>query len=280
MSNKFGIGSAGPVGFIKAPFAAFGQYWSLLRELVKREVVGRYRGAHFGLLWSLINPILMLAVYALAFGSIMKARWQTTHGEVADFVPILFLGIVVHGMFAECITRAPRLVQENVSYVKKVVFPLPVLGWSTVLSSAFHMVMNLLVFLVIAGFFYRDLAFTAPLIVFVLIPLILLCVGSTWLLAALGPYFKDLGQVMPIVGTAMFFLSSAIIPVDSLDSRYQAVFRLNPLTFLIDQSREVMLFGRYPDWAGLAVYAGTAFLFMCGAHLLFKKASSGFSDVL
>lgn len=262
------------------PFSAFRTNRTLLRELVKREIIGRYRGAHFGLFWSLINPVLMLAVYALAFGSIMKARWISSEGGGHAFVLILFLGIVVHGMFAECITRAPRLIQENVSYVKKIVFPLPVLGWSSVFSAGFHLLMNLVVFVLMAAFIYRDLAPTAPLIVIIIFPLVLLCVGSTWILAALGPYFRDLGQITPIIATAMFFLSSAIIPVDTLEPKYKIIFNLNPLTFLIDQSREVMLYGNWPDWQGIFIYTLCAFLLMCAGHWLFMKASTGFSDVL
>ena len=90
------------------PFGAFGTYRSLTLELAKRDVLGRYRGASFGLLWSLISPFLMLMVYSFAFGFVMKSKWpQTAQGHV-HYSIILFVGLIVHGFFAECLNRDAR----------------------------------------------------------------------------------------------------------------------------------------------------------------------------
>lgn len=265
---------------LTSPFHALGRFRSLTWELAKRDVLGRYRGAHFGLLWSLLGPLFTLIIYSIAFGSIMKSRWVSSQGEMADFTPILFLGIIVHGLFAECISRAPKLMQENASYVKRVVFPLPILSWVSILSALFHVAMNLIVFILIAGAYYHDLAATVVWVPVVLLPLVLLCVAASWFLSALGPYFKDLGQVMPIVSTAMFFLSSAIIPVDTLDEKYKLIFYLNPLTFFIDQTRNVALWNQLPNFNALAIATVCSLALMYLAHSLFRKASTGFSDVL
>ena len=103
---------------------------SLITTLVKREIVGRYRGSVMGMAWSFFNPLLMLVIYTFVFTVAFKARWGVGDEESkAEFAIILFAGLIVHGLFAECINRAPGLILSNVNYVKKVVFPLEVLPW-------------------------------------------------------------------------------------------------------------------------------------------------------
>ncbi len=265
---------------ILEPFSAFGEYRSLTYELTRRDIQGRYRGASFGLFWSLLSPFLMLLVYTLAFGYVLRSRWPGTTGETSDFALILFVGLIVHGLFAECLARAPGLIVGNANYVKRIVFPLHVLVWSMVLSALFHTVTNTIVFallfLIVHGFIHP----TIVLLPLVLLPLVLVTVGVSWLLAAAGVYLRDIGQVTGVLSTALLFLSSAIIPLESLPERYQIVFRLNPLTFIIDQAREVAIWGRLPDWSGLGLYLVGAMLVACLGYAVFNKARKGFSDVL
>lgn len=263
-----------------APFGAFSRHWSLTRELARRDILGRYRGANFGLLWSLLSPLLMLAIYSLAFGEIMKSRWQTASGESISVAPVLFAGIIVHGFFAECLSRSPKLMQENVSYVKRVVFPLDVLSWSVALASLFHLVMNLVIFVALSALAFHLVSPLALLLPVVLLPLVLLTVAVSWFTAALGVYVRDIQQVVPVLTTAMFFLSSAVVPVDGLPDRYRWVFRLNPLTFFIDQVRNVALWGVQPNWTALAAYLVAAIVTMYFAYGWLKLTGKGFADVL
>src|SRR5690606_27703672 len=136
-------------------------------------------------------------------------------------------GIIVHGFFAECMVRAPGLMQGNANYVKKVIFPLPVLPWSVVWSALFHMGMNLLVFVLLAGLVYGIFSWYIVLLPLVLAPLVMLTIAATWVTAALGVYLRDINQAVPVVVTGMFFLSSAIIPVESVPEQYRLVFHLN-----------------------------------------------------
>jgi lipopolysaccharide transport system permease protein len=262
------------------PFAAFGRHRNLTRELVRNEILGRYRGATFGMLWSLLSPFMMLVVYTIAFGSILKGRWPQVGDTHAEFGLVIFVGIFVHGFFGECFTRAPRLMLENANYVKRVVFPLDILPWTMVLSGIFHLSMNVLVFCLLSFFVFQQLSPMVLLLPLVLAPLVLLTVAVSWVMSSLGVYLRDVAQVAPVVATAMFFLSSAIIPVDAVPAQYQLVFKLNPLTFFIDQARAVALWGQQPDWIGLGWYAigGVAAVF--AAHAWFRRTSRGFADVL
>lgn len=262
------------------PFAAFGRHRNLTRELVRNEILGRYRGASFGMLWSLLSPFMMLVVYAIAFGSILKGRWPQVGDTHAEFGLVIFVGIFVHGFFGECFTRAPRLMLDNANYVKRVVFPLDILPWTMVLSALFHLAMNVLVFCLLSFFVYRQLSPLVILLPVVLAPLVLLTVAVSWVVSSLGVYLRDIMQVAPVVSTAMFFLSSAIVPVQAVPEQYQLLFHLNPLTFFIDQAREVALWGRPPDWAGLGLYAIGGLVAVFLAHAWFRRTSRGFADVL
>jgi lipopolysaccharide transport system permease protein len=262
------------------PLDALFRYRVLTKELVKREILGRYRGATFGLLWSLISPFLMLMVYTLAFGYILKGRWPGTSGSTLDFTLILFVGLIVHGFFAECLTRSPQLVLSNTNYVKRVLFPLQILPWSMALAALFHLAMNVVVLLLMKFFLHQQMHATTPLLPVVLLPLFVLTIGTSWMIAALGVYLRDIGQVVGVLATAMLFLSSAIVPVESLPENFRWVFYANPLTFIIDQARNVVIWGKGPDWTVWTIYMVCASAFSLLSFTLFQKLRKGFADVL
>lgn len=272
--------SHAPLLSIDGPFSAWTRHRSLTLELSRRDILGRYRGASFGLLWSLISPFFMLVVYTLAFGYILKARWPGTSGNTADFAMLLFLGLLTHGFFAECLVRAPSLISANANLVKKIVFPLEVLPWTVVLSAMFHALTNILVFIALNLILRGEVQWTLVLWPLVLAPLALVALGTVWLLSSLSVFLRDIAQITGVLATAMLFLSSAIVPVETLPESYQALFRLNPLTFIIDQVREIAFWGRTPDWSGLLVYTGAALLFAYLAFAVFQKTRRGFADVL
>jgi len=265
---------------LRGPFDAWLRHRSLTLELSRRDILGRYRGASFGLLWSLISPFLMLVVYTLAFGYILKARWPGTTGNTADFAMLLFMGLVVHGFFSECLSRSPMLVVGNANLVKRIVFPLDVLPWTVVTSAFFHACTNLLVFAVLNALLRGEFHPSIVLWPIVMLPLCILSLGMIWLLSALTVYLRDIAQITGVASTAFLFLSSAIVPVETLPESYQLVFRLNPLTFIIDQARAVAFWGRAPDWTGLGLYTLGALLFAYIGFAAFQKMRRGFADVL
>lgn len=266
--------------WLAGPFAALGPYRSLTWELAKRDVLGRYRGASFGLLWSLISPFLLLCIYTFAFGSVMGGRWNQPGTTDAHFSIILFAGLIVHGFFSECLVRAPELVVSNPNFVKRVIFPLEILPWPMVFSALFHALMNVLVFLLLRFVLDRAFDWTFVMLPLVLLPLVVLGLGAAWFIAALSVYFRDLKQVVGLISTAMLFMSSALMPIESVPPAYRWVFEYNPLTFIIDQAREVMLWGRMPDWAGLGLYLAVATVVMFAGWAWFRATRKGFADVL
>lgn len=253
----------------------------LILQMSKREVVGRYRGSVMGMAWSFFNPVLMLAVYTFVFSVVFQTRWGVA-GEASktSFAILLFVGMIVHGLFAECANRAPSLILGNVNYVKKVVFPLEILPWVAMGSALFHAAISLLVLLVAQLVFHQSLPWTVVLFPLVLLPLLLATMGAAWFLAAIGVYLRDVSQTIGIITTVLLFLSPIFYPISALPEQYRIWLHLNPLTFIIEEGRKTLVFGQMPDWSGWGVYMVVSVAIAWMGFWWFQKTRKGFADVL
>lgn len=256
----------------------------LIFQMTKREVIGRYRGSVLGLLWSFLNPLLMLSVYTFVFSVVFKSRWGIsppgTEESKTMFAIMLFTGLIVHAVFAEVINRSPSIILSNVNYVKKVVFPLEILPIITLSAAVFHGLISLCVLILAYAVFQGIPHPTVLLAPLVMLPLLVLILGFAWILAALGVYIQDVGQTTGIITTIMLFLSPVFFPVHSLPAQYQSIILLNPLTFIIEQMREILVWGRLPDFLGLGIYFVVALMVAALGYAWFQKTRTGFADVL
>lgn len=254
----------------------------LIAQMTKREVVGRYKGSAMGLAWSFFNPVFMLMVYTIVFSEIFKSRWGGVGGDDSktQFAVILFVGMIVLGLFTEVINRAPGLILANVNYVKKVVFPIEILPVIAMGAALFHSLISLGVLLAAFALFNGYLHWTAVFIPLVLLPLVILALGFSWMLASLGVFLRDVGQTIGILTTVLTFLSPVFYPVNAVPARLRPYIMANPLTFIIEQAREVLIWGHLPDWIGLGIYTLAAAVVAWGGYALFQKTRKGFADVL
>ena len=266
------------------PAAMFISLWrnrQLIWQMTRREVLGRYRGSLLGMAWSFITPLIMLIVYTFVFSVVFNARWNAGGDESKiDFAIVLFTGMIVFGLFAEIVNRAPGLIVSNVNYVKKVVFPLEILSWVTLGSVLFHSVISLTVLLLVQLVINRFLPWTILFFPLVLLPLILASLGTAWFLAALGVYVRDIGQVTTVFTTVLMFLSTVFYPISALPEYYQTWLRLNPLVLIITESRKVLIFGSLPDWLSLGAALFVSFAIAFSGFWWFQKTRKGFADVL
>jgi lipopolysaccharide transport system permease protein len=258
---------------------------NVLFPLIRREIAGRYRGSALGTLWSLVTPLLMLAIYTFVFGTIFKMRWTTPEApaaghSMAEFAIILFAGLVVFQLFNEVVTRSPGLVLANVNYVKKIIFPLEILPLVAVGSALFHMGISILVLFAFMLVFMGGIPLTAALFPLVLAPFVILILGLAWFLASLGVYLRDIGQILGTLVTALMFLSPIFFPASALPEQIQRWILLNPIALPVEQAREVLVFGHLPDFAGLAVYTLVALVIAGLGYTWFQQTRKGFADVL
>ena len=253
----------------------------LIFQMIRRDVLGRYKGSIMGLLWSFLNPIFMLAVYTFVFSVVFKARWGIEGNDSkSQFAIILFVGMIVHSLFAEVLNRAPTLILSNINYVKKVIFPLEILPVITMGASLFHSMISLAVLMIAFIMFNHFLHWTAIFIPLVFLPLVIFTLGCAWILASLGVFLRDVGQTIGIIMTIMMFLSPVFFPVSSLPEAYRPLILANPLTFIIEQSREVLIWGHVPNWTGLGIYMVAATLVAWSGFAWFQMTRKGFADVL
>jgi lipopolysaccharide transport system permease protein len=258
--------------------------WSnrqLIVQMTRREVVGRYKGSAMGLAWSFFNPVFMLTVYTFVFSEVFKSRWGVGgEDSKTQFAVVLFVGMIVHGLFAEVLNRAPSLILSNVNYVKKVVFPLETLPVIAMGAALFHSFISLGVLLAAFALFNGYLHWTAAFAPLVLLPLVIFILGLSWMLASLGVFLRDVGQTIGIVTTVLMFLSPVFYPVTAVPERFRPFIMANPLTFIIEQAREVLIWGHLPDWAGLGIYTLAATVVAWLGYAWFQKTRKGFADVL
>ena len=253
----------------------------LLRRLVRRDIGQRYAGSMLGLAWAVITPLLTALVFSFVFGTVFRSRWGAP-GDAggASFTVILLIGLAVHGMFAEAISRAPHLVVSNPSYVKKVVFPLELLAVVAVCAVAVNGCIGLLVALVLNLALAQALPATLLLLPLVLLPFLVLLTGVVLIVAATGVYLRDLVQVTGFVVTLSLFLTPIFYPITALPPELQPVMLLNPMAFTVEQARAVAVFGQLPDWQGLGLYSIGALAVLAGGFWWFQRVRNGFADVV
>lgn len=271
--------AAHPTSF-RSLLASLWFHRQLIAQMTRREVIGRYKGSVMGLLWSFLNPVLMLVIYTFVFSVVFQARWGEGHETKTQFAVILFAGMIVHALFADILNRAPTLILSNANYVKKVVFPLETLVAVAAGSALFHAFASLLVLVGAMVVLHGQLSWTLVLVPVVLAPLLVLALALGWLLASLGVFLRDVGQMVGVLTTVLLFLSPVFFPVSALPEFLQPWMKANPLTFIIEQTRAVLIFGRLPDWMGLLQYFAIAVFAAWLGYAWFQKTRRGFADVL
>ncbi|WP_331351951.1 ABC transporter permease [Cellvibrio sp. UBA7671] len=262
----------------------FTQAWkhkTLIWQLLRRDIQSRYRGSVLGLLWSLGTPMIMLAIYTFVFQYIFKSRWNDSAGDTTlSFAIVLFLGLSIHGLLAEILTKSPVLITGNPNFVKKIVFPLELLSWITLFGAIFTFLISfglLLLFILIE---LRSIPLTALLLPIILLPYLLLLLGLSWILAALGVYLRDIQQITGTLATLMLFLSPIFYSVNILPENMQMLIFINPLSFVVESARAVLIYGKLPDFVGLAIYSFVSMGVAALGYVFFRKVRPGFADVL
>ena len=279
------LGATNPHAAQPTSLVALGQsLWRnrhLIAQMTQREVLGRYKGSALGLAWSFFNPVLMLAVYTFVFSVVFQMRWGLGEGESkTQFAVVLFVDMIVHGLLAEVLNRAPGLILGNVNYVKKVVFPLEILPVVSMGAALFHSLVSFGVLLLAFALFNGFLHWTAVLAPLVVLPLVILTLGLAWMLASLGVFLRDVGQTIGVVTTVMMFLAPVFYPITAVPEELRPLMMANPLTFIIEQAREVLIWGRLPNWIGLGIYTLIATTVAWAGYAWFQKTRKGFADVI
>jgi len=254
--------------------------WLLLMELVRRDFTSRYQGSVLGVAWSLLTPLLMLGTYTFVFSVAFRARWGSDPDGNIAFAVVLFSGMIVHGFFAECFTRAPLAITSHPNFVKKVIFPLELIPQVILITALMQLALNfciLILFCLLSGTPIQLGVLLTPII---LLPLVVLTLGVIYLLASLGVFFRDLAHGVGMVATVLMFLGPVFYSTDMLPTAIQNWLFLNPISLPIIQFRDAMLWGQPVDWFAWLTYAAFALASLFFGYWWFEKTRRGFADVL
>ncbi|MBY8096172.1 ABC transporter permease [Vibrio fluvialis] len=267
-----------------SPVSMFNSLWKyrrLICSMAYREIIGRYRGSVIGLAWSFFNPLLMLAVYTFVFSVVFKAKWNSNlEGGQGEFAVILFAGMIVFNIFAECFNRAPTLILSNANYVKKIVFPLEILPWIVLGNALFHGVISIFVLFIAQLIVFNTIPWTFLFLPLTMLPFIFGLMGLSWVLSAVGVYLRDLSQLAGLLTTVLMFTSPLFFPLSALPESLQPFLMLNPLAYFIEETRSIVIFGNYPSWWMLAVAYAVTLLIAFVGFAFFQKTRKGFADVI
>jgi len=257
-----------------------GRHRHLIRQLARRELSARYRGSLLGFFWTFLSPVLMLSVYTFVFSVAFRARWPGASASRTEFALILFSGLVVFTLFTEPILRSPSLIVSNPNYVKKIVFPLEVLPCVALATALFNAGVGFSLLLAASALLGASLNWTAIFVPLTLLPVVLVSLGLSWLLASLGTFLRDVGPMVGVIAQVLMFMTPIFYPLAALPEPFRRIVGLNPLAFAIEQVRGHIFYGRPPDWLGLMAFivagVGVGWLGLA----FFQRTRTAFANVL
>lgn len=253
------------------------QHRYLLGQLIKRDVLLRYRGAYFGLLWIFLNPLFMLAIFTFVFSKIFQARWAVDTGNI-PYALHLYCGLIAFNIFGETVNRAPGAVRGYPNYVKKIIFPVEILPLVPMGAAFIHGLFNTTI-LVAALAWTGHLNASLFLFPLLLLPLVLVGVGLAWFLAAWGVFIKDMSQIVPIFVQMLMFLSPVFYPIQAVPEALRSVYTLNPLSPVIGALRAAIA-GTEIDWHSWSIAFLLGLVLLLLGHAFFNHSRDEFADAL
>lgn len=253
--------------------------WELVWSLAKRELTLRYKGSMLGVLWAVLTPLVMIAIFTFIFSGIFGARFGT-QGTVWDYALYLFCGLLPWNAFQESVQTSSTSIVEQANLVKRVVFPLEALPLAKTLAALVQQFIGTAVLLIAALLLHGPPSFTMLWLPVLIVPQLLFTLGAAWFIASLGVYVRD---IVPGIGLALMiwlYLTPIIYPETAVPEKYRAIVNLNPFTPLVRCYRNILLDGTNPDAVGLLYFTGCAIVVFLAGYWWFARTRKGFADVI
>ena len=261
--------------------STFWQHRRLLWQFTVRNIQARNKGSYLGVVWMVLNPLLMMALYSTVFGLIFNGRYGMTAGETAiDYALGIFLSLTIFQLISEVMSVSTSIILGNTNIVKKVVFPLEILPVAQVGASIYHFLLSIsLVFLGML-IFGQSFTWLVALLPLILLPILLLSLGIGWFFAAVGVYVRDIGSLLQFLTLLLLYSSAVFYSLHYVPDPIYAVLKFNPVAHLIEQARKVVLWQQPLQFEPmLYAYLSAIAVFLVG-YFTFRKLKPGFADVL
>lgn len=248
-------------------------YRELLKNNVKKDVRGKYKGSFLGVLWTFMNPLLMTLVYAIVFPFLMKGA------AYEHYTTFLVIGILAWNWFSICISQGTYTIIGNGGIIKKVFFPREILPISVVTSGLINYLISLIIialFLICSGIGFNWYMLWLPLII---ITQYFFTLGIIFITSALNVYARDLEYLVSFFTQMLFYATPILYSIEIFgNSKVANIVRLNPMTTIINSYRDILYWGNMPHIKSLLVVLGFSIIFCYIGLLIFRKLSKGFAE--
>lgn len=247
------------------------RYREFLKTNVKKDIRGKYKGSFLGVLWSFINPLLSVLVYAIVFSQIMRF-------DIDNYVIYLITGVLPWTFFTSSINMGMTSILYNASIIKKVYFPRSILPISSVSSCLVNFLISCLVILVFVLF--SGIGITIHLLWLPLIALVqyFLCLGIVFFLSAVEIFVRDLEHIINFVLSMAFYVTPILYKAEQVPKNLRFILKLNPMAYIIDAYRDIFYYGVMPDISSLLLVFLVSIIVIMLGYKVFERLQRGFAE--
>lgn len=247
------------------------RYREMLKNLVKKDLRTRYKGSVLGFLWTFVNPLLQLIVYTVIFSTIMRIN-------IDKFYMFLFVALLPWIFFSTSVQVSAGTIIANKDLVKKIYFPRVILPLSVVTSGLMNLLFGFII--VFISLIVSKIGITIAIIYLPIVIIIeyVITLAFSLLVSALNVYFRDLEHILGIAMMAWFYFTPIIFPVEMIPKEYLKYFFLNPMTPIIVSFRDILYYGRTPDFMMLGISLVTGLLMIIFSYNVFKILQKNFAE--
>lgn len=247
------------------------QYRELLKTSIKKEIRGKYKGSFLGVLWSFINPLLMVMIYAVVFPLILKVQQE-------NYVIFLVVGLIPWNFFTTSISQGTTTILHNANIIKKVYFPREILPVSVVTSATINFFISCIIILIFILFSNIGFSWNLLLLPIVVIVQYTFTLGLVFILSAVNIYIRDAEYIVNFLTMMFFYVTPIIYSSSMIPEEYQWILQLNPMTHIIGAYRDIFYYKQLPELGNLFTIALFSFMILILGYTIFKKLSRGFAE--
>lgn len=252
------------------------EYRELLKTNIKKDIRGRYKGSFLGILWSFINPLLQVLVYAIVFPFLMRGA----QGD--NYVIYLIAGLIPWTFFTTVINGGTTSIKANAGIIKKVYFPREILLISQVASGLINFLISCLIIIVFCLLFGVGVSYHIIIVPIIALIQSILSLGIILILGAVNVYIQDMEYIIGFVLNMGFYATPIIYQLDLLSGAgiLYTLVSINPLTILVSAYRDVFMYHVWPDPLKLCLVLLLGLVITIIGYVIFRKLEKGFAEEL
>jgi len=240
-----------------------------------------YRGSYLGLVWTFLSPLIMVALFTIVFSEVLGLRFrEVTGGSSLNFGLYLYCGLLPFMVYAQALNQGVNVIRRNSALVEKVVFPLEILPLTTVITSLIQNFFGVPALMLVLVMLEQRLEWTAFMLPLVMVPQLLFTLGLAYLMAVAGTYVPDISETLRGVVRATFFITPILWPAERVPENFRFLVDYNPLAFLVEAYRNLILDGKLPDSMAAIYFSLVALALFVVGFAAFNRVKHNFADLL